>query len=33
MKTEKPIITDDIEKEESNNVKRDIDVEDEDKYF
>ena len=33
MKTEKPIIIDDIEKEESNNVKRDIGVEDEDEYF
>ena len=33
MKTEKPIIIDDIEKEESNYVKQDIVIEDEDEYF
>ena len=33
MKTEMPIIIDDIEKEGSNNIKPDIDVEDEDEYL
>jgi hypothetical protein len=33
MKAEKPIIIEDIEKEDSNNVKGYIDVEDEDEYF
>ena len=32
MKAEKPIIIEDIEKEDSNNVKGDIDVEDEAQY-
>ena len=33
MKAEKPIIIEDFEKEDSNNVKGDIDVKDEDEYF
>ena len=33
MKTEKPIIIDDIEKEESNNIKQDNFLEDEDEFF